>query len=183
MKDALALLLVFIVGLLVGAFARSGSDSEWQKRAEAAINRASEAEAMVDSLRAEADSLVESATIVADSARESEIVTDSILVTLPPPRTSAEALRDVVIESLKRERDLWHDAYLLQVRATARLDAALDTAMAEIDSLVSVLEDRPRPRPWWVPRFSVGPAAGVCDSNGLEFCKGVVAQLGWEISP
>lgn len=148
--------------------------SEWEERAASALAVAEEQRARVAVLREEADSLRSQAADLAADAAARAPVTDSVIVTLPPPRTPAEFQRDTVISRLVVERDDFEEAYTLEVAAHAKTREALDVAMLRGDSLVAVLEDRPSERPWFIPRVGIGPGVGL---NGFD----VQVHLSWEL--
>lgn len=177
-RDALIVGVAVAAALTIVSRCYDARESEWESRVRAVsavarenLTRAREAEAEADSLRSQA----------AEIAAEAEArvpVTDSILVTLPPPVTPAERQRDVVIERLMNERDLFREALALERDASAKLQSALDLALERGDSLRAVLDDRPSNRPWWIPRLGVGPALGT--HEGLHVDP-ITVHVTWEV--
>lgn len=153
--------------------------SAWEKRVEAVSATARENYARALEAEEVADLLRSQAVAAASEASARSVETDSIIITLPPAQTPAEAQRDTVIARLQIERDGWQDAYTKLYASNEKLQEAFDLALERGDSLQAVLDDRPGPRPWFIPRVTVG-AAGVLDDGRVEV-KIPAVNLGWEI--
>jgi len=88
-------------------------------------------------------------------------------------------LRDELIEEQDDQIIDLVAAVAIERSAAAELRLGLSDAISRGDSLDAVLSDRPRPRPSFLPRMSVGPFIGFC-ADGTS-CVGVGLHLSWEV--
>lgn len=171
MKKWKQIVVAVAVGLVVGAVAvgawTTAEWREWDRRATAAEARSDTLSAYADSLVFVADSAIargDSLAFVADTATGRVVVRWREVAAEPAPDTCAPflAARDSVISDALAAAADWELAYDTLYTAAARLRVAYDTLHIAHDSLRVVLADRPRLRPWWAPKVSVGAFAGVC---------------------
>lgn len=188
LRDIIIVAAVAVGAIIVYGQCRDQRASEWQQRAEAALARAEAAEERAFALKAESDSLSALAANLAEQAEAAEPEIRERIITLPavtPPALRdhpAITARDEIIAQQGTQIARWKTAYENENAARLKLLTAFEERGVTIDSLTSVIEDRPGDRPWWLPRLGVGPGAGLCSGDqGVEFCKGVQAHLSWEI--
>ena len=153
-----------LTGAAVATHFYLGQRDAWNRRAEDALQFAAEERERAEAATEFADSVVADA-----DARTPEIRERIIRVREDSPPDTA---RDAIIDDL------------LEVNSSLRL--AVDSlSVANIrlfianDSLTAVLEDRPLPRPVWLPEIRLGPQAGICMDG--RFCAGIGVSIGWKL--
>lgn len=138
-------------------------------RADSAVARGRAAQAAADLTRAEAVRL----TI---ANRERIAALDTVV---PEECEEVVAVRDTLIREVLVESDTWRLAFEKQRKASTQFISAQRRQSVVIDSLMLVLDARPRPRPAWLPTVSVGPFVGFC-VNGQP-CAGIGVGLTWKV--
>lgn len=185
-RNAVPIALAVVATLLVADRCHRAEYAEWEARVETVQRQAAvNLERTVEALREEqeqsqrADSIAED---VRERAVRVEERIDTVLVETPPELEDHPAIvqRDKIIEEVTDQRDDALRAFEEQKEATAILRTALEESRETVDSLSTVLEDRPSPRPWWVPEVGVGPFAGLCSDGGP--CTGLGAHVSWKVS-
>lgn len=170
---------VLVIRSYIGA-----RDAEWNARVERESARAEIALALGDSLRVEADSLearVDSLSVRA-SVRDTVIrrVVERIPVEVPADCEPFTAPRDTAILLLSEQVGDVTAALDAQREAAARLRAAEAKARIAADSLLAVLDDRPRPVSPLIPSVGLGCAAGLSPlSRQADVVCGL--SLNWEV--
>ena len=177
---ALGLGAALVVALLVAGRCYGERESEWEARVERVQATAAQLRAEVVWERAVVESLTRENVRLVAGISDRAIVTDTLIIELPPAETPGEVARDEIIVRLTGERDDAIDAFHRQVAATARLNAALGVALARGDSLAAVLEDRPSGRPWYLPRIGLGPSVGT-DTQGQVRAHVLSVGVFWEV--
>lgn len=181
-KHALGAVAIVAAVLALRSFV-GARDAEWQARVERESARAETALAIGDSLRVEATELEGLATSLAFQAEQRDTVIIRMIEELPAPPPDCEAFtapRDsVIIEQEERYADVTA-ALDAQREATARLRVAEALARQSADSLLSVLDDRPRPLSPLIPTIGLGATAGVCTTG--QPCVAVGLTLSWEVN-
>lgn len=171
--------------LAVGGLFVDTKFREWNERAEHALAFAEEESARADSLHSEADALRERAdSIAADASARSPVIRERIrlvrdTVQVPDTCVSFVAQRDSIIDEVVEQADAWEDAYIAEREAHDLTRAAYSLLLGVNDSLRVVLEDRPRPRPTFMPSLEVGPFVGFC-ADGRP-CVGVGVGLTFKV--
>lgn len=188
---ALAILAILaIAGLVAYDTWRGDKDAKWHADAEREIALGREASrenrilrdslARMDSVhrfaldsasldKAKADSIANRANRRVAALRERIARIDTL---------SADTLRVIVVEqakvidSLTVAGELKDAAYRTIHRVATELreeNRALltmnDRLAARLDSAMAILERRPKPRPWWLPEFTVGITGCYCDGE------------------
>jgi hypothetical protein len=166
---ALVGVLVLAAGALAFQSYLGQKDAEWHERVERETARAETLMAENEQLRTEAAEL----EAIADSALIAATERDTIIVnrieTLPAPTPDCEvftAPRDSLIADMQGRHDK-----MLMVTSNYRnslslLHAAEAKARASTDSLLAVLDDRPKPRSPLIPEVGLGCAAGLSVTTG-----------------
>lgn len=151
---------------------------EWNKRVEqveefakAETARAASAVVEAGDQKARADSVVRAARERAPEIRERIV---RVREELPP-----DPARDSIIDSLVADNEQLVAVYDSVSAAYTVLLHSYNSLLVVNDSLLAVLEDRPRPRPRWAPSLQAGVFAGVCSDGRL--CAGVGGGLMFEI--
>lgn len=184
-RNVLALFLaVALVAIASLFFIARGVKSDWDLRASSAVATAEAERVRADSLQsvayhfqAAADSLARVATERGARVRERvEVVRE---VRVPDSCVSFVAPRDSVIDTLFVQVDTWRGAYEAQILSSLALTGAYEVRGTVIDSLVSVLQDRPKPRAAWIPEVRVGLWTGICSTGSP--CLGVGVGLAWRV--
>lgn len=179
-----ALVLVF-VSLLVTQ-CQQDREAEWENRVERLQGAyAATSERYARALRAEEARADSAESRAQDLDARRPVVReriDSVRVETPPELENHPAIvqRDQIIDSLVVSRDAWRGLFREEQAANVRLRGLLEETRAHADSLSAVLDDRPGPRPWYVPTVTVGPQAGLDPMTGRPY-KGVGVTLGWEV--
>lgn len=177
---------VVVLAFLAGAQAGDRSAAkEWEARAMAATDSSRVAMAAVAEATAAADSAearADAALARADSLgrRTPERVVEVREVEVPAYAVPFVAPRDSIIDDLLAENTALRVAEMERKAEVVSLRVALGRATASIASLQAVLDDRPRPAPWWRPSVGLGAFVGVCD-NGRG-CKGLGLTASWRIA-
>lgn len=182
---------LIIVGVaILAALALSGwfVDAKfraWNERAENALAFAEEESARADSLSSESDVWRERAdSITAEADSRSPIIRERIrlvrdTVQVPDTCTVFVAQRDSIIDEVVAQADAWEDAYVAERAAHDLTRSAYSALLTVNDSLRIVLEDRPLPRPAFMPSLEVGPFVGFC-TDGRP-CAGVGIGLTFKV--
>lgn len=181
----LAIAVVAIVGPLLVTKCYSDDRAKWERRIEAVTARNELLK--MDVLRfskeareakARADTIVRIATQT-DTVLEAR--TERVREETPDSLVNHPAIlkRDSLIDDWREQSERWREAFYQERARAEYLLKAKNAAVEARDSLRAVLDSRPGERPWWVPRLSVGPQAGVDRDWDVEVQFGV--QLGWEI--
>lgn len=180
----IAAVAVLVTAAAAGAFWQA-NQNEWEKRVERVETLAEVFRGEADRLRAEADSIESKTDTVRiiitkqDSViREAEAAVDTTPV--PAGCEVAVGVRDRLISECQLQVANVKEALGLQTEAAAKLRAAAAKSAERADSLASVLADRPKPKPSWLPDVGAGPFAGIC-MNG-QLCYGLGVQLSWKVS-
>ena len=179
------LLLCFGVGSVFAKLAYDKREVLYQQRVENVLGLVEVNRNRADSLAIEAEELgflADSLAVVA--ARRDTVIRERIVRvrdSLPPAPDTCLAYiapRDSIIDSLLATSTMRETAFVAQVEASARLRAAYASATANIDSLVNLIHDRPRPR-LWLPALTGGVFAGYCFDG--RPCAGVGLGLQWRL--
>lgn len=179
--------LVAVVAISIGYGLWFGqSRSEWEIRVESALVDARAWEAQAEVYRELANSAEVRAEAVNVKATERvRVVRERVVevreVEAPAIAQPFVAVRDSIIDELLvvvKEKD---EAIAEYVSVVAFLRQESKAFELRGDSLEVVLEDRPGPRKWWMPKLGLGPFTGVCQGGG--FCSGVGVTLSWSIQP
>ena len=160
----------------------AAKDAEWQERVERESARAEAALVVGDSLRVEAISLEARADSLETVAAQRDTVIQTRIVNLPAPTPDCEpftAPRDSVIFLQAEQIEDVRSAFEAQREASARLRAAEAHARQAADSLLAVLDDRPRPLSPLIPKVGLGATAGICTTG--QPCVAVGLSLSWEV--
>ena len=150
---------VLFVRSVIGA-----KDAGWQERVERETVRAESALSLGDSLRVSARSYEKLADSLAVAADKRDTVIQRMVVELPAPPPDCEpytAPRDTLIAELQEQNTEVMDAFKAEREATTRLRVAEAHARAASDSLLAVLDDRPRPLSPLIPSVGLGCTAGL----------------------
>lgn len=188
-RRSLLVAMVGVAGLVLAASTILGifvdkRYREWSARADSALAFAEHQSARADSLaieasnaNARADSIAAAADTAAPIIRERiRVVRDTVQV--PDTCVVIVAQRDSIIDDLVVEADQRQSAFAEQRLAFARLESArLALALAN-DSLTTVLQERERPRPAWLPTLDLGLFAGLCLEGP---CAGIGVGITWEV--
>ena len=169
---------VLILRSFIGA-----QDAEWQERveriqAEAAVNLATATRtvARADTLEALVDSL-------STAVRYQDTLIIRMVEQLPAPPPDCEpftAPRDSVILHMEKRHESITTAFERQREASALLRTAEVQAHRAADSLMAVLDDRPRPVNPLIPKIGLGATVGIC-TDGRP-CVAFGLQLSWEVN-
>jgi len=170
---------VVVSGLFIDARFRKWNErvERVQEFAKAETARADSAVAEADAEEARADSIAEEASSRAPIIRERIV----IIREEPIPEECEDFVipRDSIIDELLVESEQWETAYEAETRAVGKLRFAYTRLGVVNDSLSTVLDDRPRPRPAWMPSLEVGIFAGIC-TNGRP-CIGAGVGLSFKV--
>jgi hypothetical protein len=179
---ALGAVAVVAAVLAVRSFA-SQRDAEWQMRVERETARAEEALAIGDSLRVEAKSYEEVADSLAVEAERRDTVIVTMIEELPAPPADCEpytAPRDSVIAEMAERHNDISAAFEAEREAAALLRAAEQRARMAGDSLLAVLDARPRPLSPLIPSVGLGCTAGLSPlTRQADVVCGL--SLNWEV--
>lgn len=185
MKDIiLTLAVVAVVAIAVRGWLDRQDRIAWEARADAAVAAASQEAARADRAITRADSLEQEADRlerVADSLgqRTRERVVEVREVEVPGYAAPYVAPRDSIIDDLIVENDTLRRANDTLREEVGVLQVALGRVTASNASLREVLEDRPRPTPWWLPSTGLGVFAGACSDGRM--CSGLGITVSWRI--
>lgn len=171
-----------VAAVLVVRSVWSAKDAEWQERVEREVARAEAAIEVGDSLRAEARYL----SLEADSLIAEAAIKDTVIVTmleqLPAPPPDCEpftAPRDSAILVMQERHDNVASAFARERESNIRLRQAEAKAAASTDSLLAVLDSRPRPLSPLIPEVGVGVFAGICTTG--QPCAGLGVGVQWKV--
>jgi hypothetical protein len=181
LKYALGAVAVVAAVLVVRSWAGQ-RDAEWQERVEREVARAEEALAIGDSIRVEAESYESLADSLATASKQRDTVIVRMVEELPAPPVDCEpftAPRDSVIAEMAERHDDVAAAFEAEREAAALLRAAEARARVSADSLLAVLDDRPRPLSPLIPKVGLGATAGICTTG--QPCVAVGLTLSWEV--
>lgn len=184
-RNLLIAVVVLVAAAAVSGYCVDAKFRAWNERVETVLEFAEEETARADSAVAEADVWQSRADSIAIEAEaRSPIIRERIRLvrdSVPVPDTcyAVVAQRDSLIDAALAEADRWRAAYEAERSAADRLREGYNALLVVSDSLVAVLEDRPKPRPRWLPSLQVGLFAGIC-SDGQP-CVGVGGGLTVEI--
>lgn len=174
---------IVVAVLAIRAFATQ-RDAEWQIRVERESARAEIALARGDSLRQEANELqglADSYALLAEQ-RDTVIqrVVERIPVEVPADCEPFTAPRDTAILLLTEQVETVTGAFEAERQAAGRLRAAEAQARMAADSLLSVLDDRPRPLSPLIPSVGLGCTAGLSvTTRAPDAACGLT--LSWEV--
>ena len=182
---------VIVVGLIAYDTWRGKRDEAWHRDAEVQIAQGREAlrendelvakiardsarhEAALDSARAaksESDRLAESAQRQNAILRARIAALDT--VPLDPRWRAVIETQQTVIDSLNIALTISDAAYATAARVVSELRtenralmALNDRLAARLDSTLTVLESRPKERPWWLPEVTAGLTGCWCDGK------------------
>jgi len=179
-------LAVGLIGMiLVGKCYRSQAN-EWEKQVRVVLSQAEDLDRQAKEAVKRADNAEAEIEILVESVRDKQPIIreriDSVRVETPLELAGHPAIvkRDEIIADLIVESADWEEAYEREVEVANLLRVANAFALARGDSLVRVLEDRPKKHPWYIPRLGVGPYAGI-DMNGKPSVGPIAVHLAWEI--
>lgn len=185
-RNAVPIALAVVATLLVADRCHRAEYEEWEARVETVQRQAVvNLERTVEALQEEAEQS-ERADSIADDVRDRAVRVeeriDTVRVETPPELEDHPAIvqRDSIIDEVVEQRDDALHAFEEQKEATATLRDALEESRETVDSLSTVLEDRPGPKPWFVPEVGAGPFAGLC--SGGRPCTGVGVHVSWQVS-
>lgn len=181
-KYALGAAAVVAAVLIVRSY-WSANDAEWQERVERESARAEAARDIGDSLRVEAESYEKLADALAISSAEKDEAIGLLMEELPTPPPDCEpftAPRDSVIALQEERHDDDRAALEAERSATDQLRLAEAAARGATDSLLAVLNDRPRPLSPLIPSIGLGATAGLCTTG--QPCVAVGLTLSWEVN-
>jgi len=167
--------------LIVRSFV-SARDADWQERVEREMVRADVALAAADSLVDRATELEGLATSLAFEAEKRDTVIIRMVEELPAPPVDCEpytAPRDRVIMAMEERHENITAAFERQREAAVLLRAAEAEAHRAADSLVAVLDSRPRPLSPLIPEIGVGAFAGFCSTG--QPCVGIGVGVQWKV--
>lgn len=173
-----------VAAVLVARSVIGARDAEWQARVERETARAEAALLYGDSLRVEADSLEAQVDSLETrvSVRDTVIrrVVERIPVEVPADCEPFTAPRDTAILLLTEQVHDVSDALAAQREAAARLRQAEYQARIAADSLLAVLDDRPRPLSPLIPSVGLGCTAGLSvTTRAPDAACGLT--LSWEV--
>ena len=182
----IALAVVAVVALSSVGRCYSGQRAEWEQRiasveafADFKEEVAREAEVLATTYQNRADSLAvaieNTAPIIRDRIVTVRGNTPEDLLDHP-----VIIVRDSIIDDLLDESADWKSAFDTERQAAVQLRVALKAMRVSRDSLRTVLDARPGQRPWWIPRFGVGVAAGLDGTLAPRTIVGMT--LSWELS-
>ena len=155
---------------------------EWEGRVRVAEALAAENLTAADSLLAVAIRFEDEAIALAIQAEQRDTVIIRMIEELPAPPSEALPYtepRDSVIAEMAARHDDISAAYESEREAAALLRLAEGRAHAAADSLMAVLDDRPIPRPGFIPEVGFGVTAGVCTTG--QPCVAVGVTLSWKV--
>ena len=178
------LIVAVVIAVGVSRYHNSKAD-EWEQRVQSVlatsaqlVDRAEDAEGRADDAEAAAADLRADAIAMA-GVRDVRI--ENLQEITPPELVNHPAIveRDDIIVGLKDEVTSWIGIVDKQAEALVDLRLANVYLHTAVDSLTLTLEDRPKKRPWYLPRLGIGPYAGV-DFDGKP-SKGIGVHLAWEL--
>lgn len=180
---ALLAAILFGVGTTVMGFRSSAAAREWEAQAKMELARAEAAQEELEVLLVVVAEVQENADSTAAVARElgsrvMERVADVRERAAPDP-VAPVTVRDSIIDDLVLVVDTWEDAYEAEVKVSKLLRVTIGIQSVTLEGLTATLENRPTPRPRWIPSVSPGLFAGVC--NDGRGCMGVGLTLSWRI--
>lgn len=168
---------VLATALVVSGWCVDQRFREWNERverveefAEAETARANAEAAEAAEVKARADSAVAEARDRAPEIRERIV---RVREESPP-----DPARDSIIDDLASDNEQLTAAYDTLSAAFVVLQSSYNSLLVVNDSLLTVLDDRPKPRPRWAPSLQVGVFAGMCTDGP---CVGVGGGLTFEI--
>lgn len=181
-----ALKIVLTASLAIALYSSFGPHAqileEYEARVDSVLVVNDSLRTLERSAKREADRLRTLHENIATIAEANEPVIRTRIVTVRdsfPATTTGEIERDSIIDALVVEGAQWRTAYTLAVQESDSLRAALLYSTQANVALTKVLEERPKPRAWWVPRIVVGPSALMAIDGGTAAGLGVT--IGWEI--
>jgi hypothetical protein len=169
---------VLVAAVVVSGWCVDARFREWNERverveefAEAETARANAEADRADGEKARADSAVTAARERAPEIRERIV---RVREESPP-----DPARDSIIDDLAADNEQLVQAYDSVSTAYDRLRGSYNSLLVVNDSLSTVLDARPKPRPRWMPSLQVGVFAGVC--SDFKPCVGVGGGLTVEV--
>lgn len=183
MKYGLVIVTILAMVAVAGRFLYDAQERKYQERVEHVQEFADEQKRRAEAALATADSLkAERDSVAAVAARRDTVVRERVREVLaePVPEDCAEFVlpRDSLISDLLGQVNLWREAYDAAAAEAEALRGAHGRLVVAVDSLQNVLNDRPKPKPAWIPEIKVGAIAGICLDGP---CIGAGVSLGWEI--
>lgn len=174
---------ITVAALTVTKILRS-QQAEWENRIAAVTALTERLREEGADARARADSLVGTAAEAAARADAGTVtigrLRQELLDTPVPAGCEVVATdRDEIIRFQEVRYEELSNAHKLQLLAYSQLRIAETMAVERGDSLRAVLDDRPIPRPGWLPEMTVGPFVGFCVEG--KPCAGVGIQLSWTV--
>lgn len=181
-RAAVGLVVILVIAASLGRL-YTHQAGEWEQRAASAAERARAERVRADSATAAAAFATAQADSLARAADQREVKVRERIVYLraqpvPDSCQTFTAPRDSVIDSLLVVVDDWKGAYHVQSAASSSLRTANRILSESNDSLLQVIDARPRPRPWYIPEIGVGPFVGACTTGP---CAGAGLTLSWRI--
>ncbi len=173
-------LVVGLAGVIFAGNCYRAQAEEWERQVRVVLVQAESLDERARAAEERAESAAADARALAEELHAQEPIIRERIVQLPPPVTARDTAADAIIEELVVESAGWQEAYELQLQASADLKLANADLRARGDSLVVVLEDRPKKHPWFLPRLGVGPYAGI-DSHGKPSVGPIAIHLAWEL--
>ena len=175
-----------VAAVVISGYCVDAEFRRWNDRVERALAfavteaaRADTAVVLAAAISARADSIAAEAAARAPLIRERiRVVRDTVLLPVPDTCRPVVAQRDSIIDDLVVESDQWRVAYFEGKDAASMLLQSYNFLRTAYDSLVVVLEARPKPRSRWAPTLHVGAIAGICTTG--QFCAGLGAGVGIE---
>jgi hypothetical protein len=160
----------------------SARDAEWQARVETEMVRAELALGEADSFAYQAALQEARADSAFALAEERDTVIIRMVEELPAPPVDCEpftAPRDSVIMVMEERHNDIRTAFEKEREAAALLRQAEAAAHRAADSLMAVLDDRPRPVSPLIPEIGVGVFAGMCSTG--QPCAGIGVGVQWKV--
>lgn len=182
-SEWIALAAVILILLIGAQRCQSVKEGRWQERADSALVFAASESARADSLARRAVAAERQAELWAEHAQERtnrvrERIIEVERVVVPDTCLVFTKPRDEIIAQSDDAISAWQEAYQQQLTASALLRTSNGHLRVANDSLTAVLEDRPSPRPRWIPSVGVGVFAGACLTGP---CMGAGLTLSWQV--
>ena len=168
---------VLVVRSVIGA-----KDAEWQSRVDRVTDesRVALAEADVATLRADSLQAIADSLMIEAGKKDTIIVTRIMNLPAPPPDCEPFTIpRDEIIIDLRKQKNLVATAFARERQASGQLRIAEAGARRSADSLLAVLDDRPRPVSPLIPSVGLGATAGICTTG--QPCMAVGLTLSWKL--
>lgn len=185
MQKWVALVLVaLVIGASALAFRHRAAVAGWEAEVKAGLAAADSATAVAARAIAEKDELeLEVSRLTAEleeqGRRRAQRVVAVRQVVVPDTCAPFVLPRDTLIDELSGEVEGWKQAFQKQLAATAEMEVAFGAVSESNTTLRRLLEERPKPRPAWIPTVGVGAFAGVTTEGKPAMGVGMTAT--WEV--